>query len=204
MQRQTPHLPHWIGWVMANKGNHSLPNLGIMLASKEVRDGRATDTEIVGRAGSCTEQEEEPRGLQILYNRNAVEQQPVGIDRQLELHPDKFIRTLVPRTRMPLSSGRSSKSPDQSFASGSACVQLQAVRRDQVARIRHGSRFVSCHRGFDFHCGATIRPATIVDIANSLKGQMPRCRQLTEQWHDRPNLSKSGVRVRDTHHQTQW
>ena len=27
---------------------------------------------------------------------------------------------------------------------------------------------------------------------------MPQCRQLTEQWHDHPNRSKSGVRVRYT------
>ena len=121
MQGQTPHLPHWIWWVMAKKGNQTLPNLGIMLVSKEVRDGRATDTEIVGRPGNCTEQEEEPRGLQVLHSWNAVEQQPVGINRQLELHPDEFTRTRMgPRTRMPLSSGRSSKSPNQSFASGSA------------------------------------------------------------------------------------
>ena len=75
-------VPHWIGWVMAKKGNHTLLDVGIMLPSKEVRHRWATDTEIVGRTGSCTEEEEEPRGLQILHSRNAVEQ-----------HPDEFIRT---------------------------------------------------------------------------------------------------------------
>ena len=74
VQGQPSHFPHWNGWVMAKKGNHTLPNLGIMLASKEARDRKATDTEIVGRVGSCTEQEEEPRGLQILHSGNAVEQ----------------------------------------------------------------------------------------------------------------------------------
>ena len=92
MQGETPHLPNWIGWVMAKKGNHTLPDVGIMLASREVRHRRATDTEKVGRAGSCTE-EEEPRGLQILHSWNAVEQQTVGINSRQELHPDEFIRT---------------------------------------------------------------------------------------------------------------
>ena len=93
----------------------------IMFASKEVRHRRATDTETEGRVGSCTEEEEEPPGLQILHSPNAVEQQPVGVNSRLELHPDEFIRTQwVPRTRMPLSSARSSKSPNRSFASTSA------------------------------------------------------------------------------------
>ena len=33
-------------------------------------------------------------------------------------------------------------------------------RRDQVARIRNCSKFVSCQRGFRSDCDATIRPAT--------------------------------------------
>ena len=85
-------LPHWIGWVMAKKGNHTLPNVGIVFASKEIRHRRATDTEIVGRSGSCTE-EEEPRGTAGMRSCNNLWESTVDWSRG------------------------SSKSPNQSFAS---------------------------------------------------------------------------------------
>ena len=48
--------------------------------------------ETVCRPGSCAEEEEEPRRLQILHSRNAVEQK-VRVHGRLELHPDEIIRT---------------------------------------------------------------------------------------------------------------
>ena len=147
---------------MSKQGNHTLPDVGIMLASKEVRHREATDTEIVGRARS-TEEEEEPRGLQILHSRSAVGQQTTGGSQQStgvaprRIHPNPMgcrgrgclslplvFQIAEPKLRLWVRQG----------------VQLQAVRRDQVARIRHGSRFVSCQRGFGSDCDATGRPAT--------------------------------------------
>ena len=144
--------PPTLDWVGHGQEPHTA-KLGHHVGEQRGPSPKGDRQEIVGRAGSCTEQGEEPRGLQILHSP-ACERATTGgnVDWSCTL-TNSSQPNGVPRTRIPLSSRRSSKSPNQSFASGSATVpDLCFAKVDLNPTVM-----------------PQLVPQQIVDIANSLR-----------------------------------